>query len=404
MESNRIIDHLSSVLGDNFQLTLKDVENEENKNDQEIIYGLICLHEDLKFYKTKSDHLLDNLKNTLFNSAAITITGRNGVIKEVNDYFINLSGYTTDDLYGEKMTLIDAEEGQTIDYDTLNLDVISGKTWRGEIKSVRKNSETFWLSTHIFPVRNTNEEIYEYWSISTDISETKRVEQQLRDSNKELQDFSNKLSNDILDPARQVKELTNFIEEDFSDQFSEECQEMFSLLKTRSNSLYDYINELIEFNKLDNNNLGETLVDCKTEIEKILLNIQPHSQIQITIQDNFPIIFGNRMKINQVFKSILSNSINTIDKGVGEISITCDRHSDFYHFNIVDNGVGISKENIDSLFDVFTTTQNKKRTKLFGIGLSLSKKIILDHGCTIGCDSELDSGTKFWFTWPVKRD
>ena len=176
METNKLIGHLASVLGDNFNLSLTDVEEADSEADKEIIYGLICLHDDLAFYKKRSELLLENFKNTLFSSAAITITNSKGVIRNVNELMVKLSLYPKAELIGSRHDILDSKEEQNEDYQSLLLDITASKTWRGEVKSMKKNGATFWLDTHIFPIKNTEGNIYEYWTVSTDISKRKNIE------------------------------------------------------------------------------------------------------------------------------------------------------------------------------------------------------------------------------------
>lgn len=404
MKSNTLVKHLASVLGDSFNLTLDDIDQQETEADKEIIYGLICLHDDLDFYKRRSDNLLDNLKNTLFNSAAITVTGSNGVIKEVNSTFLDLCGYSEKELYGNRLSMIDAPDDQSEEYETLITDITQGKTWRGEVKSISKNQDEFWLNTHIFPVRNVDGDIYEYWSVSTDITQRKNMELQLVKKNKDLQEFSYMLSHDLKAPGRQIKNLADIIEDECGELFNEEAKELFSLLKSRASKLNELIDGILDYSRADYNVTNENAVDLNDLIDDyIAINKLPAS-IELEIPENLPQVYGNHVKVKQVFENLIGNAIKYMDKEDGKIKLSHQVNGEFVHFKIEDNGPGIKSEYLDNIFGMFVTAhENKDRQDSTGIGLAVTKKIIKAYGGNISCESNFGEGTTFSFSWPKKQ-
>ena len=68
--------------------------------------------------------------------------------------------------------------------------------------------------------------------------------------------------------------------------------------------------------------------------------------------------------------------------------------------NFIDNGSGIEKKYLTSIFDLFSTANNQAKTNEPGVGLAIIKKIINSYGGEIGCLSEIKKGSTFWFTWP----
>lgn len=401
MESNEIVLHLASVLGDNFKLSLEDVAKEKTEEDQEILYGLICLHDDLKFYKKKSDNVLDNLKNTLFNSAAITVTGRNGIIKDVNDYFLNLAGYHKKELLGKKLTMVDHPTIQSAEYASLIPDVLQGKTWRGEICNQRSDGEIFWLNTHVFPIRNTEGDIYEFWSVSTDVTQRKGMEQQLIDKNEELKQFTYMLSHDLKAPGRQINQLAEFIEEDFGDQFSPDCQEMFGVLRTSAKKLNSLIDGILEYSRADYTDESNASIDTNEIVKDFLASNVIPKNISIQLMNELPTIFGNEVKVYQIFDNLINNAIKYAKKEGGTIEISSSITSNKeYKFEIKDQGIGIEEKYLSSIFDMFVTAHPYSDADSTGIGLPLVKKIIESFGGQIGCSSQIGVGSTFWFTWP----
>ncbi len=102
--------------------------------------------------------------------------------------------------------------------------------------------------------------------------------------------------------------------------------------------------------------------------------------------------------LNQVFMNILMNALQSI-KDEGKITIRTFKQDDNIVIEIQDTGSGISKENLENIFEFGFTT--KKRGEGTGLGLALAKKIIKEHNGKIEVSSELDKGTIFSIYLPI---
>jgi signal transduction histidine kinase len=105
-------------------------------------------------------------------------------------------------------------------------------------------------------------------------------------------------------------------------------------------------------------------------------------------------------QMNQVFMNILINAIENIDQK-GNIWIKTERLDDKLNVYIRDDGRGIRKEDIDKVCDPFFTT--KDVGKGMGLGLSISYRIVQNHGGDIRIESEEGKGTKIIITLPVEQ-
>ena len=114
--------------------------------------------------------------------AATAITDTHGRFEYVNPKFVEVTGYTQEELIGETPALI--KSGLTLPdvYEDLWRTILSGREWRGEIQNRRKNGELYWEYEIISPLKNEHGEIVNFVAVKEDITERKHVMEELRDS------------------------------------------------------------------------------------------------------------------------------------------------------------------------------------------------------------------------------
>jgi signal transduction histidine kinase len=131
------------------------------------------------------------------------------------------------------------------------------------------------------------------------------------------------------------------------------------------------------------------------EREASLRNIK----INFNIADNLPSIDSDRGQLQQVFLNILTNAYYAVKEG-GQIDIYANKNKDqTVEISIADNGIGISDENLEHIFEPFYTTKGKYGT---GLGLSITYGIVQKLGGNISVKSKLGEGTRFTVHLPIK--
>lgn len=118
---------------------------------------------------------------------------------------------------------------------------------------------------------------------------------------------------------------------------------------------------------------------------------------------SLPIIFTDRIRLEQVLANLISNAVKYSVNNMGKITVSCKELSDFYEFTIEDNGVGIDPQFHDKIFGIFQTLREKNSAESTGIGLAIVKKIVDEQKGSIKVHSELGKGATFIFTWPKYR-
>lgn len=141
------------------------LEEEKRKNAQ-------LLHE----------HARLDAMNDLFNKYTITSeTNTQGIITDVSEPFIEISGYSKEELLGKPHNIVRHEDMPKEAFKELWETIQAKKIWRGEVKNRKKNGEHYWVDSIVFPLLDANGEIEGYKSIRIDITHKKELNDVLND-------------------------------------------------------------------------------------------------------------------------------------------------------------------------------------------------------------------------------
>jgi len=118
--------------------------------------------------------------------ASVTITGLDGGIVYINDGFVAINGYSKEEALGKNPKILKSGVNQCEIYLQMWAALCRGEVWHGELLNRKKNGHTYWADTCISPVRDELGAVSRYVGVALDVSERKRVEQQLLESQREL--------------------------------------------------------------------------------------------------------------------------------------------------------------------------------------------------------------------------
>jgi len=128
------------------------------------------------------------------NPASIIITGPNGHIQKVNPKFEQLTGYTIDEVRGKNLRILQSGTHSKKFYKNLWDTITAGKEWFGEFHNKKKNGELYWEKASIAPVFDENNKISHFVAVKEDITEQKRVSEEQKETNQQLQSQLTKIT------------------------------------------------------------------------------------------------------------------------------------------------------------------------------------------------------------------
>jgi len=232
--------------------------------------------------------------------------------------------------------------------------------------------------------------------------ELKRFNEKLQQSNHDLKQFAFIASHDLKEPLRTIGSFATLLEKRFADQLGKEGKEYINFITTGVDRMSKLIRSLLTYSQISNADLNFSSINVNKVVSSILKDLSlviQEKKVQINIGKLPSNLIGIESKVNMLFANMITNAIKFNDSDTPIIDIDCVEVNDFYTFSIKDNGIGIAKEYQEKIFILFNRLHNKSKYEGTGIGLSLCKKIVSQHGGDIHLESAEGNGACFYFSF-----
>jgi signal transduction histidine kinase/Flp pilus assembly protein TadD len=251
---------------------------------------------------------------------------------------------------------------------------------------------------------NAVNELYSKLEIQS--TELSKKNKKLEDTNNDLMHFSYALSHDLREPARLVKSYSDLLTLMLKSKLNDKEEYMFKHLKNGAEKMEVLIDDLHKYATLGTNEDLKKTIDLNKIVEgvKMILKL-PITESNANIEsDQLPSIKSYPTLISQLFQNLISNAIKyRIDNQAPMIRITYQKLESFHEINIIDNGIGIPKEEQKRIFGLFKRATNHNNFVGTGVGLAFCLKIMSKINGSIDVFSAGENqGTTFTILIPSK--
>ena len=223
---------------------------------------------------------------------------------------------------------------------------------------------------------------------------------------KENKELISNISHDLKTPITAVKGYVEGIMDGVADT-PEKMDRYVKTIYNKTNEMDHLINELTFYSKIDTNripytfsklNVEDYFSDCAEEVG-LELETRGIELVYANYVESDVLVIADGEQIRRVIHNIISNAIKYMDKPKGIIQIRVKDVGDFIQVEIEDNGKGIAAKDLTCIFDRFYRTDVSRNSSKggSGIGLSIVKKILDDHGGKVWATSRLGIGTIMYF-------
>lgn len=394
--------------------------------------------------KTESDsHLFARILEHIPGS--VIVTDLDGDIRYVNASAVDHLGFMRNELKDTSVEdlILDIEEEGNWKY-IQDFVLKKKRNYSGETQLICKNGDSITCSTNAFCINNDNNEPEEIVLVFRDITEEKRVAEELAKKSLEINKMNSDLlrsnvelkrvsemktkflsiaSHELKTPLTSIKGYSEIIVDNMKHMVNENVLSMIKSIDRAADRLHLVINNMLDVTRIEqkrlrlrpeNVNLRETVLECINELSQFALRRK--ITIKCQFQDKLPTFYSDKMRLHQVFTNLLSNAIKySPDDSTIEVKIFIEEEKHF-HIVVIDHGIGIDKKELKKIFHPFyevgSTTRHSTDASKFlgggtGLGLSIVKGIIERHGGIIWVESEGATkgeflGSEFHIIVPIK--
>jgi PAS domain S-box-containing protein len=364
----------------------------------------------------------------------IILMSNEGIIENWNRGAEKIKGYRADEIVGKHFSIFYSPEDQKKNLPKKLLEKAShdGKAafegWR-----VRKDGTSFWGSTVITALHDSNNKIIGFSKVTRDLTERKIAEdklqmyadellqknKELERSNSELSSFSYVASHDLQEPLRKIQGFGNLILNSEISKLSETGKDYFNRMIKAASRMQNLIDSLLEFSRTTTEARNFEEVDLNELLEEVKKDMRERieSSGAVIQSQKLPALSVIPFQFRQLLSNLVSNALKYARKDVKpviNILAKCipaeeinDPHAvasvNYYQFIIRDNGIGFEEEYGEKIFELFQRLHGKNEYGGSGIGLAICKKIVENHSGWIKAESEPGAGSSFIFYIPVRE-
>jgi len=231
--------------------------------------------------------------------------------------------------------------------------------------------------------------------------ESIRIEDELRRSNEELEQFAYVASHDLKAPLRAIHQLATWIADEIDGKADGEAIQHLALLRGRTERMHLLLDGLLAYSRATRIPFEVRHVDTRELVDEARLLIESFSEgFQVEIAGDLPRFPTHVTPLDQVFTNLLGNAAKHHDRSSGRATVSCRDAGDFWEFCVADDGPGIDPRYHERIFNVFQTLKPRDEAESTGIGLAIVSKIVTSYGGRVWVDSAEGRGARFFFTWP----
>jgi len=390
------------------------LEIKVEKRTEQLAVTNRSLQEEIEERKQVESELM--IQSTALNAAAnaIVITHRDGHIEWVNPAFTKLTGYTFEEVKGEKTRILKSGKHDAAFYKNLWNTILAGEVWQDEIINKRKDGSEYTEEMTITPVKAQNGEIIHFIAIKLDITERKIIEEELSKAKAEAEqanlaksEFLSRMSHELRTPMNSILGFAQLM--DMGELNPAHKKGVGHILRSGKH-LLNLINEVLDLSRIEagqlsisvepvrlNPIISETMDIVQPLAASHDIKLQPESTAECDL-----FVKADRQKLRQVLLNLISNAVKYNREG-GTVKLVCEPGSQkrTVRIRVIDTGPGISPEGIHKLFNAFERI-GAEVTEIegTGLGLTVAKKLIEAMDGTIGVESKPGVGSEFWIELP----
>ena len=366
---------------------------------------------------------------------SIVITDTEARIEYVNQTFLRVTGYAREEVLGQNSRMLQSGATPPGTYAGLWAALSRGEPWKGQFVNRRKDGTDYTEFAIIAPIRQRDGRISHYLAIKDDITERKRMGEELDTYRHHLEQLVDMRTVELAE-ARAHAEAANLAKSAFLANMSHEIRTPMNAIiglthlmlsagttpdqaarlrkiAASGRHLLSLVNDILDLSKIEAGKLqvervafdllktvGEVFgaVALRAEEKGLQARLRPADKLPLAVR-------GDPLRLGQILLNLLSNAVKFTDRGEIALEITtvaADRDGVALRFEVTDTGIGISADQQARLFQPFEQADTSTTRKYggTGLGLAICQRLVQALGGEIGVRSVVGAGSTFWFQLP----
>ncbi len=276
-----------------------------------------------------------------------------------------------------------------------------------------------WINICAVPMFRPGADLpYQVYTLFDDITEDKRVADEIKRLNRDLQDravaleaanneleaFAYSVSHDLRAPLRHIDGFLELLQKRTARSLDDQSRHYIDTVSNAARHMGTLIDDLLSFSRMGRQEISRRHVDLAALVQEAIRELEPETagrNILWQIGD-LPVVTGDRAILRIALINLISNALKyTRPRRQVEIEIGCTAENETEAvFFVRDNGVGFDMQYADRLFSVFRRLHRADEFEGTGIGLANVRRIINRHGGRTWAEGEVDHGAVFYFSLP----
>lgn len=354
---------------------------------------------------TNKDKILSEYKKAVDLGAIVSKADTHGIITYVNDAFVEISGYSREELINHPHSIVKHPDSSTEMFKELWLKIKNREVWQGDIKNLSKDGHDYYVYATIVPIVDEHNKVIEYLAIRYETTKLHQAIFQANEAERIKSRFLANMSHELRTPLNAIIGFSQILQR--KSQLNERDLSYIEKISFSGKSLLTLVNSILDFSKIEEGEMEyhPSQINIKELFDEILIMFETDlSKKNITLLkfeiDGDKYLTADKQLLQQALINIISNAVKFTPED-GSIALTYKTENKKHIFSICDNGQGISKEDLQTLFNPFKQggSAQKNVAKGTGLGLAITKKIIEEsHNGNIWVKSKLNVGTCFYIS------
>lgn len=348
---------------------------------------------------------------------AVVSVDLDGVVTSWNRGAEDLYGWTEAEMVGRPYDVVLADGASSV---TVIAEVVAGGAVGGaEARRIRRDGSTVMVGETTAPVRDAGGAVTGVAMITRDISERLAAEallehyrreldirnQHLEQSNTDLEQFAYVASHDLSEPLRAVAGMVGLLARRYQGRLDADADEFIDFAVDGCERMRTMISDLLAYSRAGRTELavGDVALGDLVDDAVATLGTQVEEAGAVVDHVGLPTVRGDRTQLVRVVQNLLSNAVKFRRPGQPvrvEVSARRQDGDDGWRIEVADDGIGIEEQYRERIFRMFQRLHPSDQHPGTGIGLSITERIVAQHGGSIGVEANDRGGSTFWFTLP----